>query len=68
MVPQESASKKVSCEWFNTAGFCPQTQKQEPTLKDSIFHSERERGNELNMLATDYLKKADQISTNNLTT
>ena len=43
MVPQESASKKVSCEWFNTAGFCPQTQKQEPTLKDSIFHSERER-------------------------
>ena len=44
MVPQESASKTVSCEWFNTAGFCPQTQKQEPTLKDSIFHSERERG------------------------
>ena len=43
MVSQESASKKVSCEWFNTAGFCPQTQKQEPTLKDSIFHSERER-------------------------
>ena len=41
MVPQESASKKVSSEWFNTAGFC---QKQDSTLKHSIFYSERERG------------------------
>ena len=43
IVPQESASKKVLFEWFNTAGFCPQTQKQEPTLKDPIFQSESER-------------------------